>query len=159
MSHKNIENVVMMLFVRPVPSQTRHRAVNLFLQGYEKSWIEAEEHYFEDKLIEDLAVSSFQCTCGEKNCFGPWQNFSHFFFFPVCAAEAFLIVNVCSCQKPGAQEPSEEEEGMKHIDPLHQLIQLFSRTALTEKWWVLIDICNIRASTKCHTSLNHRICL
>lgn len=37
----------------------RHRAVNLFLQGYEKSWIEAEEHYFEDKLIEDLAVSLF----------------------------------------------------------------------------------------------------
>lgn len=36
--------------------QNRHRAVNLFLQGYEKSWIEAEEHYFEDKLIEDLAV-------------------------------------------------------------------------------------------------------
>lgn len=34
----------------------RHRAVNLFLQGYEKSWIETEEHYFEDKLIEDLAV-------------------------------------------------------------------------------------------------------
>ncbi len=38
----------------------RHRAVNLFLQGYEKSWIEAEEHYFEDKLIEDLAVCIFQ---------------------------------------------------------------------------------------------------
>lgn len=37
----------------------RHRAVNLFLQGYEKSWIETEEHYFEDKLIEDLAVSFF----------------------------------------------------------------------------------------------------
>uniref|UniRef100_A0AAZ1Y3U1 Ryanodine receptor 2 n=1 Tax=Oreochromis aureus TaxID=47969 RepID=A0AAZ1Y3U1_OREAU len=38
--------------------------------------------------------------------------------------------------KPGEQEPSEEEEGQKHkhIDPLHQLIQLFSRTALTEKW-------------------------
>lgn len=41
----------------PYLPQTRHRAVNLFLQGYEKSWIEAEEHYFEDKLIEDLAVS------------------------------------------------------------------------------------------------------
>lgn len=38
-------------------SHTRHRAVNLFLQGYEKSWMETEEHYFEDKLIEDLAVS------------------------------------------------------------------------------------------------------
>lgn len=46
-------------------------------------------------------------------------------------------VNLCLFQKPGEQEPSEEEEGMKHIDPLHQLIQLFSRTALTEKWWVL----------------------
>lgn len=34
----------------------RHRAINLFLQGYDKSWIETEEHYFEDKLIEDLAV-------------------------------------------------------------------------------------------------------
>lgn len=43
--------------------QTRHRAVNLFLQGYEKSWIEAEEHYFEDKLIEDLAVSASLHAC------------------------------------------------------------------------------------------------
>lgn len=56
--------------------QNRHRAVNLFLQGYEKSWIEAEEPYFEDKLIDDLAVSdkhnlktgpldinSFKVTC------------------------------------------------------------------------------------------------
>nr|XP_021335867.1 ryanodine receptor 2 [Danio rerio] len=67
-----------------------HRAVNLFLQGYEKSWIETEEHYFEDKLIEDLA-------------------------------------------KPGVEEPPEEDEMTKNIDPLHQLIQLFSRTALTEK--------------------------
>ncbi|XP_006872072.1 PREDICTED: ryanodine receptor 2 [Chrysochloris asiatica] len=66
-----------------------HRAVNLFLQGYEKSWIETEEHYFEDKLIEDLA-------------------------------------------KPGVA-PAEEDEGTKRVDPLHQLILLFSRTALTEK--------------------------
>ncbi|XP_018522000.1 ryanodine receptor 2 isoform X6 [Lates calcarifer] len=82
--------VVACFRMAPLYNLPRHRAVNLFLQGYEKSWIEAEEHYFEDKLIEDLA-------------------------------------------KPGEQEPSEEEEGMKHIDPLHQLIQLFSRTALTEK--------------------------
>uniref|UniRef100_A0A671VHQ7 Uncharacterized protein n=1 Tax=Sparus aurata TaxID=8175 RepID=A0A671VHQ7_SPAAU len=82
--------VVACFRMAPLYNLPRHRAVNLFLQGYEKSWIEAEEHYFEDKLIEDLA-------------------------------------------KPGKQESSEEEEGMKHIDPLHQLIQLFSRTALTEK--------------------------
>ncbi|KAM7371308.1 hypothetical protein PAMP_010790 [Pampus punctatissimus] len=82
--------VVACFRMAPLYNLPRHRAVNLFLQGYEKSWIEAEEHYFEDKLIEDLA-------------------------------------------KRGEQEPSEEEEGVKHIDPLHQLIQLFSRTALTEK--------------------------
>ncbi|XP_037829496.1 ryanodine receptor 2 [Kryptolebias marmoratus] len=82
--------VVACFRMAPLYNLPRHRAVNLFLQGYEKSWIEAEEHYFEDKLIEDLA-------------------------------------------KPGKRLLSEEEEGVKHIDPLHQLIQLFSRTALTEK--------------------------
>lgn len=58
--------------------KTRHRAVNLFLQGYEKSWIEAEEHYFEDKLIEDLAVSSFQYKCKliNVNVLTPGRNFS-----------------------------------------------------------------------------------
>ncbi|XP_016377141.1 ryanodine receptor 2 [Sinocyclocheilus rhinocerous] len=82
--------VVACFRMAPLYNLPRHRAVNLFLQGYEKSWIETEEHYFEDKLIEDLA-------------------------------------------KPGGEEPSEEDEMTKHIDPLHQLIQLFSRTALTEK--------------------------
>ncbi|XP_061823089.1 ryanodine receptor 2 isoform X5 [Nerophis lumbriciformis] len=82
--------VVACFRMAPLYNLPRHRAVNLFLQGYEKSWIEAEEHFFEDKLIEDLAKSS-------------------------------------------ELEPFEEEEGVKHIDPLHQLIQLFSRTALTEK--------------------------
>uniref|UniRef100_A0A8C3ARP2 Ryanodine receptor 2 n=1 Tax=Cyclopterus lumpus TaxID=8103 RepID=A0A8C3ARP2_CYCLU len=51
--------VVACFRMAPLYNLPRHRAVNLFLQGYEKSWIEAEEHYFEDKLIEDLAVSSF----------------------------------------------------------------------------------------------------
>ncbi|KAM5301819.1 ryanodine receptor 2 isoform 4-T4 [Glossophaga mutica] len=81
--------VVACFRMAPLYNLPRHRAVNLFLQGYEKSWIETEEHYFEDKLIEDLA-------------------------------------------KPGA-EPPEEDEGLKRVDPLHQLILLFSRTALTEK--------------------------
>ncbi|EMP27125.1 Ryanodine receptor 2 [Chelonia mydas] len=81
--------VVACFRMAPLYNLPRHRAVNLFLQGYEKSWIETEEHYFEDKLIEDLA-------------------------------------------KPGA-EPPEEDEGIKRVDPLHQLILLFSRTALTEK--------------------------
>lgn len=39
-----------------------------------------------------------------------------------------------SLQKPGAKPP-EEDEAAKRVDPLHQLILLFSRTALTEKWY------------------------
>ncbi|KAM7061842.1 ryanodine receptor 2 isoform 4-T4 [Acridotheres tristis] len=81
--------VVACFRMAPLYNLPRHRAVNLFLQGYDKSWIETEEHYFEDKLIEDLA-------------------------------------------KPG-EEPPEEDESIKRVDPLHQLILLFSRTALTEK--------------------------
>ncbi|XP_066850093.1 ryanodine receptor 2 isoform X11 [Anser cygnoides] len=81
--------VVACFRMAPLYNLPRHRAVNLFLQGYDKSWIETEEHYFEDKLIEDLA-------------------------------------------KPG-EEPPEEDENLKRVDPLHQLILLFSRTALTEK--------------------------
>ena len=41
-------------------------------------------------------------------------------------------------QKSGEDEPAEEEDILKRIDPLHQLIQLFSRTALTEKWYVVL---------------------
>uniref|UniRef100_A0A8C6K2C8 Uncharacterized protein n=1 Tax=Melopsittacus undulatus TaxID=13146 RepID=A0A8C6K2C8_MELUD len=48
--------VVACFRMAPLYNLPRHRAVNLFLQGYDKSWIETEEHYFEDKLIEDLAV-------------------------------------------------------------------------------------------------------
>uniref|UniRef100_A0A8D2QHR4 Ryanodine receptor 2 n=1 Tax=Zonotrichia albicollis TaxID=44394 RepID=A0A8D2QHR4_ZONAL len=78
--------VVACFRMAPLYNLPRHRAVNLFLQGYDKSWIETEEHYFEDKLIEDLA-------------------------------------------KPG-EEPPEEDESLKRVDPLHQLILLFSRTTL-----------------------------
>ncbi|XP_062980409.1 ryanodine receptor 2 isoform X3 [Elgaria multicarinata webbii] len=81
--------VVACFRMAPLYNLPRHRAVNLFLQGYEKSWVETEDHYFEDTLIEDLA-------------------------------------------KPG-KEPPEEDECIKRVDPLHQLILLFSRTALTEK--------------------------
>lgn len=38
-----------------LPLLSRHRVVNLFLQGYNKSWISAEDHSFEEKLVGDLA--------------------------------------------------------------------------------------------------------
>ncbi|KAI9535566.1 Ryanodine receptor 2 [Dissostichus eleginoides] len=49
--------VVACLRMAPLYNLPRHRAVNLFLQGYNKSWISAEDHSFEEKLVEDLAVS------------------------------------------------------------------------------------------------------
>ncbi|TMS04437.1 Ryanodine receptor 3 [Larimichthys crocea] len=49
--------VVACLRMAPLYNLPRHRAVNLFLQGYNKSWISAEDHNFEEKLIEDLALS------------------------------------------------------------------------------------------------------
>uniref|UniRef100_A0A8C3HTJ9 Ryanodine receptor 1 n=1 Tax=Chrysemys picta bellii TaxID=8478 RepID=A0A8C3HTJ9_CHRPI len=39
--------------------------------------------------------------------------------------------------KPGEEEEEEEEQMEKNPDPLHQLILHFSRTALTEKRWVI----------------------
>ncbi|KAF3708096.1 Ryanodine receptor 2 [Channa argus] len=47
--------VVACLRMAPLYNLPRHRAVNLFLQGYNKSWISAEDHSFEKKLIKDLA--------------------------------------------------------------------------------------------------------
>lgn len=37
---------------------SRHRVVNLFLQGYNKTWISTEDHSFEEKLLDDLAISA-----------------------------------------------------------------------------------------------------
>ncbi|XP_040906318.1 ryanodine receptor 2 [Toxotes jaculatrix] len=84
--------VVACLRMAPLYNLPRHRAVNLFLQGYNKSWISTEDQSFEEKLVEDLAVSG-----------------------------------------KGGREEKDVEEGAKPIDPLLQLITLFSRSALTER--------------------------
>ncbi|XP_029031557.1 ryanodine receptor 2 isoform X4 [Betta splendens] len=47
--------VVACLRMTPLYNLPRHRAVNLFLQGYNKSWISAEVHNFEERLVDDLA--------------------------------------------------------------------------------------------------------
>lgn len=76
--------------------KTRHRAVNLFLQGYEKSWIEAEEHYFEDKLIEDLAVSEFQFFYFLSSSFEyKLQDIVFLLFFFFIIDWSSLILDVC----------------------------------------------------------------
>nr|XP_040034926.1 ryanodine receptor 2 [Gasterosteus aculeatus aculeatus] len=56
--------VVACLRMAPLYNLPRHRAVNLFLQGYNKSWISAEDHNFEEKLVEDLATGGVTELCG-----------------------------------------------------------------------------------------------
>ncbi|KAM8858469.1 ryanodine receptor 2 isoform 4-T8 [Spinachia spinachia] len=56
--------VVACLRMAPLYNLPRHTAVNLFLQGYNKSWISAEEHNFEEKLAEDLATGGVTELCG-----------------------------------------------------------------------------------------------
>ncbi|XP_073337843.1 ryanodine receptor 2 [Pagrus major] len=90
--------VVACLRMAPLYNLPRHRAVNLFLQGYNKSWISAEDHSFEEKLVEDLAKGGVMKLCGGDR-----------------------------------EEEKEVEDGAKPIDPLLQLITLFSRSALTER--------------------------
>ncbi|XP_074531886.1 ryanodine receptor 2 [Halichoeres trimaculatus] len=90
--------VVACLRMVPLYNLPRHRAVNLFLQGYNKSWISAEEHSFEEKLVEDLARGEVMELCGGNK-----------------------------------EEEKDVKDGAKPIDPLLQLITLFSRSALTER--------------------------
>uniref|UniRef100_A0A3Q3W2P9 Uncharacterized protein n=1 Tax=Mola mola TaxID=94237 RepID=A0A3Q3W2P9_MOLML len=89
--------VVACLRMAPLYNLPRHRVINLFLQGYNKSWISAEDHSFEEKLMEDLAVSGKILSSVEEN---------------------------------------DIEDDITPIDPLLQLITLFSRTALMERRYV-----------------------
>lgn len=45
-------------FIPPHLPLPRHRAINFFIPAYERLWIEAEEYSFEEKLVQDLAVST-----------------------------------------------------------------------------------------------------
>ncbi|KAM4729154.1 ryanodine receptor 2-like [Anableps anableps] len=89
--------VVACLRMTPLYNLPLHRAVNLFLQGYNKFWISTEGHGFDEMLVEDLAKGRVR---------KPWES------------------------EKG--EVKEVEESSKAIDPLLQLIMLFSRSALTE---------------------------
>ncbi|CAL8391441.1 unnamed protein product, partial [Arctogadus glacialis] len=102
--------VVACLRMAPLYNLPRHRAVNLFLQGYHKSWISAEDHSFEENLVEGLARRGVMKHCGASS----------------------------EEEEEEAEEEEEErkqegvEECAQPIDPLRQLITLFSQSALTE---------------------------
>ncbi|KAF7669099.1 hypothetical protein LDENG_00247690 [Lucifuga dentata] len=90
--------VVACLRMAPLYNLSRHRAINLFLQGYNKSWISVEEQSFEENLVEDLARGG-----------------------------------VMEQYRGDREEEKDVGDGAKTIDPLLQLITLFSRNALMER--------------------------
>ncbi|XP_043930092.1 ryanodine receptor 3 [Protopterus annectens] len=47
--------VVACFRMAPLYNLPRHRSINLFLQGYQRFWIETEEYSFEEKIVQDLA--------------------------------------------------------------------------------------------------------
>ncbi|XP_051500982.1 ryanodine receptor 3 [Myxocyprinus asiaticus] len=47
--------VVACFRMAPLYNLPRHRSINLFLNGYQRLWIETEENSFEEKLVQDLA--------------------------------------------------------------------------------------------------------
>ncbi|XP_051937189.1 ryanodine receptor 2 [Hippocampus zosterae] len=116
LSKQRKQAVVACLRMAPLYNLPRHRAVNLFLQGYNKSWILAEEHTFEEKLVEDLAkLHMTELTGGRRE---------------------------------------EKRDGGKLMDPLLQLITLFSCSALTERSdleidWLYVSYVEIMAKS-CH---------
>uniref|UniRef100_A0A8C3ABS1 Ryanodine receptor 2 n=1 Tax=Cyclopterus lumpus TaxID=8103 RepID=A0A8C3ABS1_CYCLU len=89
--------VVACLRMAPLYNLPRHRAVNLFLQGYNKSWISAEDHNFEEKLVEDLAVSDGEEKKNVEESAKPidplLQLITHF------SRSALMEKCVCVCEK------------------------------------------------------------
>ncbi|KAI4887181.1 hypothetical protein NFI96_021277, partial [Prochilodus magdalenae] len=58
LSKQRKQAVVACFRMTPLYNLPRHRAVDLFLQGYRKLWVETEDGSRENKLIEDLAVTT-----------------------------------------------------------------------------------------------------
>lgn len=61
----------------------RHRASNMFLDGYKRNWIQTEGYSFEDRMIDDLSVSVpmmtimavvFKTQQSVKMCFHPFSQ-------------------------------------------------------------------------------------
>ncbi|XP_030074236.1 ryanodine receptor 1 isoform X4 [Microcaecilia unicolor] len=50
--------VVACFRMTPLYNLPRHRACNMFLEGYKQAWITSEEYAFEDKMIDDLSKSA-----------------------------------------------------------------------------------------------------
>ncbi|KAG7283030.1 hypothetical protein CRUP_012923 [Coryphaenoides rupestris] len=58
--------VVACFRMAPLYNLPRHRSINLFIPGYQRLWIEAEEYSFEEKLVQDLAKTPMKIVEEEE---------------------------------------------------------------------------------------------
>ncbi|XP_059897680.1 ryanodine receptor 3 isoform X2 [Gadus macrocephalus] len=58
--------VVACFRMAPLYNLPRHRSINLFIPGYQRLWIEAEENSFEEKLVQDLAKTPMKIVEEEE---------------------------------------------------------------------------------------------
>uniref|UniRef100_A0A8D0CRJ0 Ryanodine receptor 3 n=1 Tax=Sander lucioperca TaxID=283035 RepID=A0A8D0CRJ0_SANLU len=148
--------VVACFRMAPLYNLPRHRAINFFIPAYQRLWIEAEEYSFEEKLVQDLAVSTgLALPLPRVPCVGtPLPVLSAECFFSSAPVEPWEHARVGTSPKAPRGGPrsrraksfkqrsktpmkivEEEEEEVAEIqpDPLHQLILHFSHNALTER--------------------------
>ena len=117
----------------------RHRAVNLFLQGYAKFWISADDHSFEEKLVEDLAVS---------------ENLSAFFLQPLQMASSGIFVwdfeptknskNCCFLVEPSLLARSFQ---LEHFTYYKRVLKSNCRLQICTSWRVYCCSAQERSST------------
>uniref|UniRef100_A0A8B9HRZ5 Ryanodine receptor 3 n=1 Tax=Astyanax mexicanus TaxID=7994 RepID=A0A8B9HRZ5_ASTMX len=134
--------VVACFRMAPLYNLPRHRSINLFLTGYQRLWIVAEEYSFEEKLVQDLAEEEEAEAEVQPDPLNQLiLHFSHNALterrpyniqcFPVCVKCTVLNVSMCICYEfiiHCVCLPSQEKE-MEKQKTLYQQARLHARGA------------------------------
>uniref|UniRef100_A0A8C4H2A4 Ryanodine receptor 3 n=1 Tax=Dicentrarchus labrax TaxID=13489 RepID=A0A8C4H2A4_DICLA len=119
--------VVACFRMAPLYNLPRHRAINFFIPAYQRLWIEAEEYSFEEKLVQDLAVSTgLALPLPHVPCVGtPQPVLSAECFFssaPVEPWDMLMMTALFACVAP-------QEKEMEKQKILYQQARLHARGA------------------------------
>ncbi|XP_066532570.1 ryanodine receptor 3 [Hoplias malabaricus] len=141
--------VVACFRMAPLYNLPRHRSINLFLTGYQKLWIIAEEYSFEEKLVQDLAKSPMAVEKDDEEAEAEIQpdplkqlilHFSHNALTersfqdvdPLYIAYADMMAKSCAEDEEEEEEGKEktfEEKEMEKQKTLYQQARLHARGA------------------------------
>ncbi|XP_049339322.1 ryanodine receptor 3 isoform X1 [Astyanax mexicanus] len=141
--------VVACFRMAPLYNLPRHRSINLFLTGYQRLWIVAEEYSFEEKLVQDLAKTPMVVEKEEEEAEAEVQpdplnqlilHFSHnaltersfLEIDPLYIAYADMMAKSCAEDEEEEEEGKEktfEEKEMEKQKTLYQQARLHARGA------------------------------